>query len=78
MDTQRENMEIAYGILADMKLPENKRAILANLLCSSFMSGFRTALAHVGITDETEQHRAAQENETAQHMVFLSVFPPAP
>jgi len=71
---QIENMENVYGILADMKLPQHKRAILANLLCSAFMNGFRTALAHTGITDETEQYQATQENETAQHIVFLSVY----
>ena len=75
---QRENMEKVYGILNDMKLPENKRAVLANLLCSAFMNGFRAALAHTGITDETAQYQATQDNETAQHIVFLSVYPTAP
>ena len=72
-NSQREKMEAIYYTLVNMKLTNKQRGALSAMIRSAFVNGFHSALIeYSGVVGENKRTEISAQNETVQHILFLS------
>jgi hypothetical protein len=69
---QRENMELIFHMLTEMKVTKKQREQLSRMLETSFVNGYHSALAEHTEASEVDRSGFVIESETVQHIAFLA------